>query len=127
MKPTKDSLVLYKQTPALVNAAGDKLDILLPGGKTRSVREKDIFPLHPGPVPRFPELEKGAPEGQPEEAWELLQGESPSLQELAELVPKQSQRVSNPIRKKPMPNSVGRISSGDSSREISIGKPTNLI
>jgi exoribonuclease-2 len=86
MKPTKDSLVLYKQTPALVNAAGDKLDILLPGGKTRSVREKDIFPLHPGPVPRFPELEKGAPEGQPEEAWELLQGESPSLQELAELV-----------------------------------------
>ncbi len=86
MKPTKDSLVLYKQTPALVSAAGVKLDILLPGGKTRSVREKDIFPLHPGPVPRFPELEKGAPEGQPEEAWELLQGESPSLQELAELV-----------------------------------------
>ena len=86
MKPTKDSLVLYKQTPALVTAAGDKLDILLPGGKTRSVREKDVFLLHNGPVPGFPELEEGAPEGQPEEAWELLQGESPSLQELAELV-----------------------------------------
>ena len=86
MKPTKDSLVLYKQTPALVSSAGDKLDILLPGGTTRSVREKDVFPLHPGPVPRFPELEEGAPEGQPEEAWELLQGETPSLQELAELV-----------------------------------------
>lgn len=86
MKPTKDSLVLYKQTPALVSSAGDKLELLLPGGKTKSVREKDVFPLHPGPVKGFPDLEDGAPEGQPEEAWELLQGESPSLKELAELV-----------------------------------------
>lgn len=86
MTPTKDSLVLYKQSPALVTAAGDKLDILLPGGKTRSVREKDVFPLHPGPVKGFPDLEDGAPDGQPEEAWELLEGMSPSLQELAELV-----------------------------------------
>ncbi len=86
MKPTKDSLVLYKQTPALVQSAGDKLDILLPGGKTKSVRDKDIFLLHPGPAPLFPNLEEGAPDGQPEEAWELLQGESPTLQDLAELV-----------------------------------------
>ncbi len=86
MTPTKDSLVLYKQTPALVTAAGDKIDIQLPGGKTRSVRGKDVFPLHPGPVTGFPDLESGAPEGQPEEAWELLQGENPSLTELAELV-----------------------------------------
>ena len=86
MKPSKDSLVLYKQTPALVTAAGDKLEILLPGGKSRSVREKDVFLLHSGPVSNFPDLETGAPEGQPEEAWELLQGESPSLADLAELV-----------------------------------------
>jgi len=86
MKPTKNSLVLYKQTPALVQSVGDKIDIVLPGGKTKSVREKDVFLLHPGPVSGFPDLEDGAPEGQPEEAWELLQGETPSLQELAELV-----------------------------------------
>jgi exoribonuclease-2 len=76
MKPTKDSLVLYKQTPAVVISGGDKIDIELPGGKTRSVREKDIFPLHPGPVSSLADLETTAPEGQPEEAWELLQGEN---------------------------------------------------
>ncbi|MDF1566741.1 MAG: RNB domain-containing ribonuclease [Spirochaetaceae bacterium] len=86
MKLTKDSLVLYKQTPAVVISSGDKIDIELPGGKTRSVREKDIFPLHPGPVSSLADLEDAAPEGQPEEAWELLQGETPTLYELAELV-----------------------------------------
>jgi len=86
MKPTKDSLVLYKQTPALVAAEGDKIEIRLPGGKTRSVREKDVFVLHPGPVPGFPNLDDEGIDGQPEEAWELLQGMSPSLVELAELV-----------------------------------------
>ena len=86
MKLTKDSLVLYKQSPALVTGAGDKIDIQLPGGKTRSVREKDVLILHPGPTVGFPDLESQAPEGQPEEAWELLQGETPSLTELAEIV-----------------------------------------
>ena len=86
MKPTKDSLVLYKQTPAVVIAGGDKIDIELPGGKKRSVREKDIFPLHPGPVTSLADLEDAAPEGRPEEAWELLQGETPTLNDLAELV-----------------------------------------
>ena len=86
MKPTKDSLVLYKQTPAVVSAAGEKLQLTLPGGKSRSVREKDVVPLHPGPVTGFPDLEAGAPEGNPEEAWELLQGESPTLSEVADLV-----------------------------------------
>jgi len=86
MKPTENSLVLYKQTPALVLSAGDKIEIELPGGKTKNVREKDVFLLHPGPVSGFPDLEENAPEGQPEEAWELLQGETPSLVELAELV-----------------------------------------
>jgi len=86
MKPTKDSLVLYKQSPALVTASEDKIDILLPGGKSRRVREKDIHVLHPGPVANFPNLETDAPEGQPEEAWELLQGENPTLKDLAEIV-----------------------------------------
>ncbi len=85
MTAAKDSLVLYKQAPALVKASGDKIDILLPSGKTRSVREKDVFVLHPGPLDTLAGLEDKAPEGQPEEAWELLQGETPTLKELAEL------------------------------------------
>ena len=86
MKPAKDSLVLYKQAPAVVSAAGEKLELSLPGGRSRLVREKDVVLLHPGPVRGFPDLETGAPGGQPEEAWELLQGESPTLAELADLV-----------------------------------------
>ena len=86
MKPAKDSLVLYKQAPAVVSAAGEKLELCLPGGRSRLVREKDVVLLHPGPVRGFPDLEAGAPGGQPEEAWELLQGESPTLAELADLV-----------------------------------------
>jgi len=86
MKAAKDSLVLYKQSPALVLDVSEKLSILLPGGKTKSVREKDVVALHPGPVPSFPELEKDLPSGQPEIAWELLRDEHPSLKELAELV-----------------------------------------
>ncbi len=82
----KNSLVLYKQAPALIIETGEKLELALNGGKSRSVRIKDVVLLHPGPVPAFPDLEKEAPEGQPEEAWKLLQDESPSLSELAELV-----------------------------------------
>lgn len=86
MKVTKNSLVLYKKSPALVLEASEKLDILLPGGKTKSVREKDVAGLHPGPVPDFPELEKNTPPGEPESAWELLRGEHTNLKELAELI-----------------------------------------
>ena len=86
MKAVKESLVLYKQAPAVVSAVGEKLQITLPGGKSRLVREKDVVPLHPGPVKGFPDLETGSPEGQPREAWELLQGEAPTLAELADLV-----------------------------------------
>lgn len=83
MKPTKNCLVLYKQTPAQVLECGNKLDICVLGGKTRSVREKDVFVLHPGPVQT---LEFEVLEGHAEEAWELLQNENPSLEELADLV-----------------------------------------
>ncbi|QEN08651.1 RNB domain-containing ribonuclease [Oceanispirochaeta crateris] len=80
----KDSLVLYKQVPARVRELlSDKIIILLPDGKEKKVRSKDIQLLHPGPISSLPD--GAAPDGQIEEAWELLQGESPSLQELAEL------------------------------------------
>lgn len=80
------SLVLYKQSPALVLSIADKLEILLQGGKTRSVREKDVVLLHPGPADTLPDPAQPIPDAQPQEAWELLQGESPTFRELAELV-----------------------------------------
>jgi len=77
------SLVLYKIHPARVVSLGEKIEIALEGGKGKRVREKDITLLHPGPVQN---LNLDAGEGNVEEAWELLQGEQPSLEELAELV-----------------------------------------
>jgi exoribonuclease II len=81
----KDALVLYKQVPArILEILSDKIVISLPDGKEKKVRPKDIIQLHPGPVKSVQDI--NVPESQVEEAWELLQGESPSLEELAELV-----------------------------------------
>jgi exoribonuclease-2 len=77
------SLVLYKTRPALVTAIGDKLEIVLDAGKTKKVRRKDIQLLHPGPCQSLTELKPM--QGNVLEAWELLQGEQPDLQEIAEL------------------------------------------
>ncbi len=80
----KNALVLYKQVPACVqDILSDKIVISLPDGKEKKVRSKDISLLHPGPVGSVKNIE--VPEGQVEEAWELLQDETPSLEELAEL------------------------------------------
>ena len=79
------SLVLYKIHPALVGAVGDKIEIRLDGGKSRKVRPKDVRLLHPGPLDSLARLQS-PPQGNLEEAWELLQGEQPAFDELAELV-----------------------------------------
>ena len=79
------SLVLYKQVPARITEINsDKITITLPDGKQKKVRPKDIVVLHDGPVGDTKNIQ--VPEADPSEAWELLQGESPSLEELAELV-----------------------------------------
>ncbi len=78
------SLVLYKIHPARVGAVGEKIEIELAGGKSRKVRPKDVCLLHPGPLTSLSALQ--APEANVEEAWELLQGEQPAFDELAELV-----------------------------------------
>jgi len=78
------SLVLYKIHPARVQAVAEKIEIALEGGKSKKVRDKDVTLLHPGPLQSLAGLQQ-AP-GNVEEAWELLQGEQPSLQDLAELV-----------------------------------------
>lgn len=78
------SLVLYKIHPAVVKQVGEKIEIQLEAGKSKKVRGKDVILIHPGPISSLSTLTEV--EGNVEEAWELLQGEQPSLSELAELV-----------------------------------------
>ncbi|MEE9369271.1 MAG: RNB domain-containing ribonuclease [Pontiella sp.] len=80
------SLVNYKNAPAIIDQVADKISIQLAGGKSVKVRPKDIQLLHPGPLKNLTDLNQ-TPQGDTEEAWELLQGESPvELTELAELI-----------------------------------------
>ncbi len=80
----KNSLVLYKHNPAIVTAIGDKIEIILTGGKSKKVRNKDIQFLHKGPVNSFSQLVEF--DVDIEEGWELLQGETPDLKDLAEII-----------------------------------------
>ena len=82
---TPNCLVLYKKSPALVGSVAAKIAIQVAGGKSVNVREKDIQLLHGGPLKALKEIET-APEGDVNEAWELLQGETVSLEELAEYI-----------------------------------------
>jgi exoribonuclease-2 len=84
MQPTTSSLVLYKIHPARVIAIGDKIEIELEDGKGKRVRPKDISLLHPGPISSLNELIQ--PQGDIDEARELLEGSETNLAELAELI-----------------------------------------
>jgi len=78
------SLVLYKHNPARVQSIGrKKLTILLPDGETVRVRPKDIDLLHPGPLDNLEGLSTS--NGEMQTAWELLQGSTTTLRELADL------------------------------------------
>ncbi|VGO15014.1 Ribonuclease R [Pontiella desulfatans] len=79
------SLVLYKNAPAVIDQVGDKIAIRLAGGKNVNVRPKDIQLLHLGPLQHLSDLD-ATPDGSVEETWELLQGETVELAELAELI-----------------------------------------
>ena len=84
MNPRADSLVLYKGQPAVVRQVIDKkLMIELPDGERLSVRPKDVSLLHPGPSPHPRALP--IPRGDPQTAWELLDGGQTTLPALAEL------------------------------------------
>jgi exoribonuclease-2 len=79
-----DNFVLYKNQAARVtNVGAKKINIVLQDGTAVSVRPKDIELLHPGPLRAFGDLAK--PQGELLTAWELLAGESTSLEELSEL------------------------------------------
>ncbi|RIK21170.1 MAG: exoribonuclease II [Anaerolineae bacterium] len=83
LTPVIESLVLYKNQPAIVRQANDKkLTIELSDGEKVSVRPKDVDLLHPGPSPHPRQLK--AATGDPQTAWELLGG-STTIAELAEL------------------------------------------
>ncbi|MFN2222963.1 MAG: RNB domain-containing ribonuclease, partial [Candidatus Promineifilaceae bacterium] len=82
--PPTSSLVVYKNRPARVTASGKKkIEIETADGQNASVRPKDVMLLHPGPLTDFAQL--GEPNGEVITAWELLQGETTNLAELAEL------------------------------------------
>lgn len=84
MNPKVESLVLYKNQPAIVRQIADKkLTIELPDGVQVNVRPKDVALLHPGPSPHPRQLK--AIDGDPQTAWELLDGGSTTIGELAEL------------------------------------------
>src|SRR5690606_28370623 len=84
LTPRQDSLVLYKNRPARVAQAGDKLDLTLEDGKSLKVRPKDVTLLHPGPLRSLAELKPQT--GEIDTAWELLAGDTTTLPELAELI-----------------------------------------
>jgi len=63
---------------------GEKIEIGLDKGEVKRVRPKDIDLLHPGPLHSLSELRLGA--GACAEAWELLEGGTTHLRELAELI-----------------------------------------
>ena len=85
MSFSPSNLVLYKQAPARVLQVSDKITIQRDSGKEVKVRPKDIELLHAGPLAGLHLLET-EPSGNLEEAWELLQGETVSLIELAEFI-----------------------------------------
>jgi len=79
------ALVLYKSQAAHVQKVGDKIDLLLRDGRSKSVRPKDVILFHPGPLASLDDLQH-LPEGEVEEAQELLAGSQTDLAEVAELV-----------------------------------------
>ncbi|MDR2536283.1 MAG: RNB domain-containing ribonuclease [Treponema sp.] len=80
-----NSLAVYKNRPALIIETGEKITISLLGGENIRVREKDIELIHPGPC-TLSGLEEDVPGGDAYSAWELVEGNSVTLKELAELV-----------------------------------------
>jgi exoribonuclease-2 len=77
-------LVLYKYRPAIIQSVGEKFDIVFQDGKTRKVREKDIALLAKGPILAFSKINQV--DGDLEEAWELLQGQTVEFRELTDLI-----------------------------------------
>jgi exoribonuclease-2 len=84
-EPKVNSLVLYKGQAGLVRAIIDrKLAVELADGQRISLRPKDVDVLHPGPLHDLKDLRP--PPGDVVTPWELLQGMTTDLPELAEMI-----------------------------------------
>ena len=83
----KGALVYYKSKAAIVTEINDKIEILF-FKTTKRVRDKDITLLHPGPISDVSTLDIDLPESLDtlEETIELLEDETVSLAELADLL-----------------------------------------
>lgn len=83
----ENALVLYKNQPAIITSTLiDKIEITTLSGKIK-VREKDVFFLHEGPAKDLKKIiEASLPSGDMLEALEFFAGETPSFNELIELV-----------------------------------------
>ncbi len=83
----KDTLVLYKNQPAIITAiTDDKFEITLESG-TKKVREKDIVLLHEGACSELKKvLTASVPAADFSEAAAFFDGETPSFSELTELM-----------------------------------------
>jgi exoribonuclease II len=87
MNIKSNSLVLYKNNPALVKSVGDKIEIELQEKTKKRVRSKDLLLIHIGPIDNLNSLDKlSASKENIEDAWELLQEDSVNLSELADLI-----------------------------------------
>ena len=78
------ALVLFKKKVGIINGVEDKITIQLEGGVVKRVRAKDIEVLHPGPVKSLDNLKLSV--GNITEAWEMIEDETVSLCDLAELI-----------------------------------------
>ena len=78
------ALVDFHGRPGVVQSAGDRLVIRVPGEGEKKVRPKDVTVIHPGPVDGFEGLD--LPADDVEDAWRILAGSPASLRDLAELL-----------------------------------------
>jgi len=89
---TKDGLAIYKGSPVKIVNVDKKIDISLANGEKKKVRDKDLIFIHKGPISSLAiptDLECDI-----KDTWDLLQGESVSLEELAEFLFGDSSAVS---------------------------------
>jgi exoribonuclease-2 len=84
------TLVIYKNKPAIVKDRSDgKFTISLQDGTQVKVRDKDIEPIHPGPVKDFNGIDGHFSDTAVREVWELLLDDGSTfvpLKELAALI-----------------------------------------
>lgn len=84
MEILSGSLCYYKNGPVLVTGVDKKIEITLLDGSVKKVRDKDLIFIHKGPLKSLSELSDQ--ECDLEETWSMLEGESFSLEDLAEFL-----------------------------------------